>query len=105
MDLTKKLLERSGYTVYCFLGLTGAKEFLAEHTPDGILIESSLPDGDGLDYCRELREENDVPILFFSNDRDDELPALQAGAVDFLRKPFDFEVLKARINIIWGARD
>jgi DNA-binding response OmpR family regulator len=100
MDLIKRTLERAGYSVRCAGSLAGARELLAEYTPDGIVLEKNLPDGNGLDYCRELREKSVVPILFFSDSGEDELPALQTGANDFLKKPYDFEVLKARIGIM-----
>lgn len=100
MEITKKILEREGYTVRCASGLAGAREQLIDFTPDGIVTESELPDGNGLCFCRELRSEIDVPIMLLSNIREDELPALQAGANDFLKKPFDYEILKARINVM-----
>jgi len=105
MDLTKKLLERGGYSVYCSLGLDGVKELLIEHSPDGILLENEFAGEEGFDYCRELQKESAIPILFLSNDRDEELPALQAGASDFVKKPFDFEILKARINAVLNTKD
>lgn len=103
MDITRKILERSGYNVRCALGIAGAREQLADITPDSIILGTELPDGDGLAFCHQLREDVDAPILVFSNDKDDELPALQAGANDFLKKPFSFDILKARINIMLGA--
>ena len=98
MDITRKILERAGYSVRCAVGLAGAKEMFSDYQPDGIVLDSTLPDGKGLDYCQELRKQSDVPILFVSESRDDEIPALQAGADDFMKKPFDFEIMKVRIN-------
>ena len=100
MDITKKILERVGYSVRCAEGMAEAKELLAEYTPDVIILENDLTDGRGLDYCRELRGDNVAPIMFLSNDKSDELPSFKAGATDFLKKPFDYEILKARIGVM-----
>lgn len=100
MDLTKKILERAGYSVRCAVGITGAQEQLMDFAPDGIILESDFPDGKGLDFCRKLRKESGIPIMFLSNDKEDELPALEAGANDFLKKPFDYAIIKARINVM-----
>ena len=104
MDITRKILERAGYSVRCAVGLAGAKEMFSDYQPDGIVLDNTLPDGKGLDYCRELREQSDVPILFVSENREDEIPALQAGADDFMKKPVDFDIMKARIGAMLHAK-
>jgi len=105
MGLMKKLLERAGYSVRCALGLSEAEKQFSDYMPDGVLLERELPDGSGLLYCQTLRETCDIPILILSNDKDDELPALSAGASGFLKKPFDFELLKARLDAIMHVTD
>ena len=100
LDLTRKILERAGYSVRCAVGSTVAKELLMDYTPDGIILENDLPDGSGLDYCRELRKECAVPIMFLSKSKDDQQPAMQAGANYFLKKPFDYEVMKDQLNLM-----
>jgi len=103
MVLTRKILERKGYSIRC-AGFDGAREHLMDFTPDGIIIENDPPDGMGLDYCRELRKESAVPVMLLSNVKEDELPALQAGANDFLKKPYDYNIMIARIGIMLNAR-
>ena len=98
MDLTKKILERANYSVRCTVGIAGAREHFIDFTPDGIVLDNDLPDGKGLDYCRELRKESTLPIMFLSNSKEDELPALQAGVNDFLKKPYDHCIMIARIG-------
>ena len=83
MDITKRILERAGYAVWCASGFKVAQELLIDLTPDGIILENDLPDIKGIDYCKRLREEIAAPIMFLSNVKDDELEALQAGATDF----------------------
>jgi CheY-like chemotaxis protein len=100
MDYFSKILEQAGYSVRCAVGIAGAKEQLADYEPDGIILDNDLPDGNVFEYCSGLREKSGVPIMFMSDKKDDELSALQAGATDFLKKPFDFEILKARIGIM-----
>lgn len=105
MDLTKKILEREGYSVRCAAGLSGAREQLMDFTPDGIILDKDLPDGNGLEYCGYLRRNAYVPVMVLSNAKEDELPALKSGANDFLKKPFDYEIMKARIGIMLNAND
>ena len=104
MEITRKLLERVGYSVKCAIGISGAKECLRDYTPDAIVLENELPDGDGIAFCRELREYCAVPVLLTSGEKGDELPALQAGASDFLKKPADYEIYKARIHAMLYAK-
>ena len=104
MNITKKILERADYSVHCAVGVRGAEELIGDFIPDGIILENDLPDGSGLDYCKELRKNNSIPILFLSSDHEDELPALLAGASDFLKKPFDYDILTARLSVMLGVK-
>ena len=101
-DITKKILERAGYSVRCAVGIAGARERLADYLPDGIVMEKDLPDGNGIEYCGELLKAGSIPIMIISNDKENELPALRAGASDFLKKPFDFDIMKARLSVMLG---
>jgi two-component system OmpR family response regulator len=70
---------------------------------DLILLDLTLPDKDGLEICRELRRErNTTPILILTarGDIDDKVALLDAGADDYLTKPFSLEELKARIRAL-----
>ena len=100
MDLTEKILRRSGFSVYCAIGVAGAREYLMDFTPDAIILDNDLPDGNGMDYCRDLRKESSVPIMMLSNSKEDELLAFQAGANDFIKKPYDNNIMIARLDII-----
>ena len=104
IDLTKKILERSGCSVRCVVGLTGAEEQLSSSAPDGIILDTELPDGNGVEFCRKLRSKTNAPIMYTSSDREDELPALQAGATDYLKKPYDNEVFIARLNVMLSTK-
>ena len=104
MDLTKKILERSGYAVRCVCGFSEARRQLMDLSPDGIILEGELSDGSGMGLCRELNARNGAQIMFISDCKDDELYALQAGASDYLKRPFDYELMKARIGIMLSGK-
>ena len=104
MDLSKRKLERAGYSVYCADGVAEAADLVSSLAPDGIFLINNFHDGNGIELCRELRKACAIPIIYSSNSKDDELPALQAGANDFIKKPFDFEILTARVDIMLNTK-
>jgi two-component system KDP operon response regulator KdpE len=69
--------------------------------PDIVLLDLGLPDGDGIDFTRQLREWSRVPIIVISarGREDDKVAALDAGADDYLTKPFGVNELLARIRV------
>jgi two-component system KDP operon response regulator KdpE len=73
----------------------------AMHRPDLVILDLGLPDGDGLDTLRQLREWADVPVIVLSvrNAEDDKIALLDAGADDYLTKPFSAGELIARIRV------
>ena len=85
------LLTMSGYTV---VGAASGQEGLAvANLPvDVILLDRRLPDADGVELCRRLREQrgDEIPVIFLTADRSPQLEAeaRTAGATDFLHKPF-----------------
>lgn len=71
------------------------------HNPDLILLDLGLPDGDGIAFCRTLREWTQLPIVVLSarGREDDKVEALDAGADDYLTKPFGTGELLARLRV------
>lgn len=71
------------------------------HNPELILLDIGLPDGDGIDLTRRIREWSRVPIIVISarGREDDKVAALDAGADDYLTKPFGVNELLARIRV------
>lgn len=68
--------------------------------PDGVLLDLNLPDGDGMDLCKRIRAQSNVPVLMLTA-RDlevDEIMGLKSGADDYLTKPFSLSVLKIRLE-------
>jgi two-component system KDP operon response regulator KdpE len=100
--LLRVTLEGAGYRVReaetAQLGLHEA----AVAPPDGVILDLGLPDRDGLDVVKRLREWSRVPVLVLSvRDReDDKIAALDAGADDYLTKPFGGGELLARVRAI-----
>jgi len=77
-----------------------ALELLRKEVPDLVLLDINMPGMNGLEVCREIREALDVPILMLSvrNTEKDKVRALDAGADDYVVKPFGMEELLARIR-------
>ena len=81
-------------------GRAAGLEALAEGGWDLIILDVNLPDGSGLDVLRRAREQSRTPvILLTANDMElDEVAGLEAGADDYITKPFSLAVLRARVN-------
>ena len=78
-----------------------ANVFLAENTPKLMILDLGLPDGDGKNLIRQVRNRYDFPIIVLSarQEEQEKIIALNEGADDYLSKPFNVEELLARINV------
>lgn len=97
----KTALESHGYAVDWFVNSQDANLVLEENLPDLVLLDAGLPDVDGFTLCRWLREQHhDLPIILVTaRDADiDIVVGLDAGATDYVTKPFSMNVLLARIR-------
>ena len=96
------MLKRHGYNVMAAPTLRSARERLAAEKPDAIVLDIMLPDGSGLDFMRELRQESNIPILLLTGltTPEDVLRGLADGGDDYLTKPYDFSILLARIEAL-----
>ena len=97
----KILLERrGGYTVRLAMNLVQAKEQIQKSPPDLIVLDIMLPDGSGLDFMAELKGACDIPVLLLTalSETDDEIKGLRQGAHDYITKPYNNELLLARIE-------
>ena len=101
-ETTQMALERFGYTVTTFADGRDGYEYVAEHGADAVLLDLMLPTMNGASITRAIREKSTVPIIVISarSDPIDIVQALEAGADDYLTKPFDMQVLNARIRTI-----
>jgi putative two-component system response regulator len=101
--LLTQLLERDGYRVIAVADGEAAVHSVAEHAPDLVLLDVGLPRLDGYEVTRQLRRDPrtaTLPVVLITGrtDPEDVVAGLDAGADDFLRKPFDRAELMARIR-------
>jgi two-component system, OmpR family, response regulator MprA len=102
-DALRRALTLGGYEVLAAGGGLQAIEQLEGARPDVMVLDLLMPDLDGLEVCRRLRERGDrTPILMLTarDAVDDRIAGLDAGADDYLVKPFDVEELKARVRAL-----
>jgi len=99
VDLVKLYLDRDGYQVLTAYDGIEALRLARERCPDLIVLDLMLPDIDGLEVCRILRHESDVPIIMLTakTTDQDKLTGLGLGADDYVTKPFSPKVLAARV--------
>jgi two-component system alkaline phosphatase synthesis response regulator PhoP len=102
LDLARLYLEKEGYRVAT---ATDGKQALQKHQelhPDLLVLDLMLPELDGLEVCRRIRQSASTPILMLTarNDDIDKIVGLELGADDYLTKPFNPRELTARIKAI-----
>jgi two-component system, OmpR family, response regulator RegX3 len=95
-------LERGGLEPVVAGTIAEARASLSQDTPDVILLDLMLPDGDGRDLCREIRKTSDVPIIILTarGEEVDRIVGLELGADDYVVKPFSGGELMARIHAV-----
>lgn len=94
-----------GYQVSEANCIQQAKQLLQDKPMQGIILDCNLPDGNGFDFCAEIRQSSNVPIMMLTA-RDselDEVKALELGVSDYMSKPFSVAVLKARVRKMMQA--
>src|SRR5450432_2169877 len=96
----KATLTDLGYSVIESKTGEEALETLRQGSPDLILLDLNMPGIGGLETCRAIRESSDVPIIVLSvrNTERDKVEALDAGADDYVTKPFGIQELLARVR-------
>jgi len=95
----KSFLSKYNYEVIAPSDFENVIEFILNENPDLILLDINLPIFDGYYICREIRKTSDIPIIIVtSRDSDmDELMSMNLGADDFVTKPYNTQILLARI--------
>ena len=93
-------LRGAGYDVITAATAAGATASAATRRPDAVVLDLVLPDGSGIDVCRELRLWSDVPVIILSavGEESEKVAALDAGADDYVTKPFGVDELLARLR-------
>ncbi|MFC1980029.1 response regulator transcription factor [Chloroflexota bacterium] len=102
VELVKLYLNRDGYRVITAYDGIGALRLARESRPDLIVLDLMLPGMDGLEVCRILRAESEVPIIMLTakTTDQDKLTGLGLGADDYVTKPFSPKELAARIRAV-----
>ena len=100
--IIRKMLEGCGYSVTCTDCASGAFNLLAAKRFDLLILDINLPDADGFEICRNLREVSEIPVIFASarTAEDDKVNALEIGGDDYMEKPFSLKELLARVNAL-----
>ena len=95
------LLRTRGYEVLTTMSGKGALEAVEREAPDLVVLDLGLPDIDGVEVCRLLRDGRTTPVIVLSarGAEGDKVAALDAGADDYVTKPFGAEELLARIRV------
>lgn len=102
LEICRDYLKASGYDVVTAKdGAQGLAVFRREK-PDLIVLDLMLPEMDGLDVCRAIRHESNVPIIMLTAriDETDKLVGLEIGADDYMTKPFSPRELVARVRVV-----
>jgi len=95
-------LSREGFEPVIAGTAADALELAASRSPDLVLLDLGLPDGSGLDVCRELRSRSTVPIIMVTarGEETDRIVGLEVGADDYVVKPFSAREVVARIRAV-----
>ena len=95
-------LSREGFEPVIAGTATEALELAVSRSPDLVLLDLGLPDGSGLDVCRELRSRSTVPIIMVTarGEETDRIVGLEVGADDYVVKPFSAREVVARIRAV-----
>jgi DNA-binding response OmpR family regulator len=101
-EINREMLELRGCGIRAAMNLAEAREKIAEKKPDAIVLDIMLPDGSGLDFLKELRENSDIPVLLLTalGDSSDVVRGIRAGGDDYLPKPYDYDIFMARIEAL-----
>ena len=100
VQLIAMLLERRGFEVIKAYRAEEGLRKAYRHQPELVLLDIMMPDMDGWDVCKRLREMSDVPIIFLTarSDVKDVVKGLEMGADDYVVKPYDNDELVARVR-------
>ncbi len=105
--VNSRALKLREYQVLTAKSLEEARIQLRWHKPDIILLDVMLPDGNGYDFCSEIRNQTDSHIIFLTArvEHEDVIHGLSVGADDYITKPFHPEELLSRIGAVMRRRD
>jgi DNA-binding response OmpR family regulator len=101
-EICQDYLKAAGYEVVTAMTAPEGLSAARREKPDLVVLDLMLPEMDGLDVCRALRRESDVPIIMLTArvEETDKLIGLEIGADDYITKPFSPRELVARVRVV-----
>lgn len=95
-------LKKEGYETISAYSLLEGRQSIMNNKIDLLLLDINLPDGNGVEFCRDIRNTVKFPIVFFTaNDTEEDMvKGFESGCDDYIAKPFSLELLKHKINVI-----
>jgi DNA-binding response OmpR family regulator len=103
LRLNGKWLAEAEYETVSAETLNEARNILENQSPDIVILDIILPDGNGLEFLPELKSLCDAPVLFCSSRNEDEhiLQGFEVGGNDYIAKPYNVDILVARVKAMW----
>ena len=96
----REFLKSRGFVAVMAETLADAAQAMKQEPIDLILLDVNMPDGSGFDFITEIRKTSDIPVIFLTvrAEKADILDGLKRGGCDYITKPYDYDVLLARID-------
>ena len=106
LEINREYFEGKGYRIVCASTLSQARFQMEEHAPDLILLDVMMPDGSGFNFCTELRQKTNAPIIFLTcrHENENVINGLLKGGDDYVTKPYDLDILGARVTALLRRR-
>lgn len=100
LEINREYFEGMGYQAVCASTLAQARFQLEEYAPDLILLDVMMPDGNGFNFCAEIRKKTNASIIFLTcrDENDSVVKGLLKGGDDYVTKPYNLDVLGARVT-------
>ena len=103
LELLEFNLSQEGYDAVGFLNTKKVKDFIIEESPDLLIVDRNLPNVEGVKFIKEIKKEGyDIPVIFLTakNSEEEIIEGFEAGADDYITKPFSMAELKARVKAV-----
>lgn len=102
LNINMKYMKKAGFEVFGSDKPLGGIKLAKEKVPDCIILDVMMPDMNGYEVCKRIREFSDAPVIFLTGrgSEDDKLKGLMLGGDDYIVKPYSLKELEARINVI-----